>query len=167
MRIKDIEGYKGNNDGFAKLYAEIWKKAIKDEFGHQMTRLLLDTSSKLFSALLKYDKKERNTYAKVSRLVGLEYGAQGMQLMQKLEMLIDESKDAIKKAVQFKVYREAEAWPKNKRKCPEYEKAYTQIREGVLIMLAEVGDYKKPIMSCTEQAAQTALALLKDGEVEG
>ena len=132
MRIKDIEGYKGDTDGYIRLYAAIWERAVEDELRHQMTRLLLDTSSKLFSALLKYDKKERNTYAKVSRLVGLEYGTQGIQRMQKLEMLIDESREAIKKAVQLRVYREAEAWPENRRKCPEYEKAYVQIRDSVL-----------------------------------
>lgn len=131
-RISEIKDYKGDDDAYMRLYAAIWEKAVEDEQKHQMARLLMDTSSKLFSRLLRYDKTDRNTYAKVSRLVGLEYGAPGIQLMQKLEMLIDESKDAIKKAVQFKVYREAEAWPENRRKCPEYEKAYTQIREDVL-----------------------------------
>jgi hypothetical protein len=132
VRIKDIEGYKGNDDGFARLYAAIWAKAVEDELRHQMARLLMDTSESLFSALLKYDRPDRNTYAKVSRLVGLEYGAQGIKLAQKLEMLIDESREAVKKAVQAKIYREAEAWPDNRRRCPEYEKAYAQIRDNVL-----------------------------------
>jgi hypothetical protein len=132
VRIKDIEGYKGNDDGFARLYAAIWERALEDELRHQMTRLLMDTSSKLFNALLKYDKADRNTFTKVSRLVGLEYGTPGIQLVQKLEMLIDESREAIKKAVQFRIYKEAEAWPENRRKCPEYEKAYLQIRDNIL-----------------------------------
>ena len=132
VRIKDIEGYKGNDIGFAKLYAAIWQKAVEDELKHQMARLLMDTSESLFSALLKYDRQDRNTYTKVSRLVGLEYGAQGIKLVQQLEMLIDESKETIKKAVQAKIYREAEAWPDNRRKCPEFEKAYVQIRDNVL-----------------------------------
>jgi|GEM_PF-3083950 len=131
-RVSKIEGYKGDDDAYMRLYAAIWEKAVEDECKHQMARLLIDTSGKLFSGLLRYDKLDRNTYAKVSRLFGLEYGAQGIQLMQKLEMLIDESGEAIKKAVQFKVYREAEAWPENRRKCPEYEKAYLQIRDNVL-----------------------------------
>ena len=97
-----------------------------------MTRLLMDTSESLFSALLKYDRQDRNTYTKVSRLVGLEYGVQGIKLAQKLEMLIDESREAIKKAVQAKIYREAEAWPDNRRKCPEFEKAYVRIRDDIL-----------------------------------
>ena len=132
VRIKDIEGYKGNDIGFAKLYAAIWQKAVEDELGHQMARLLMDTSERLFSALLKYDRQDRNTHTKVSRLVGLEYGVQGIKLAQKLEMLIDESRESIKKAVQFRIYKEAEAWPENRRKCPEYEKAYAQIRDSVL-----------------------------------
>ena len=132
MRIKDIEGYKGNDDGFARLYAAIWEKAVKDELRHQMARLLIDTSESLFSALLKYDRQDRNTYAKVSRLVGLEYGAPGIQFVQQLEMLIDESKETVKKAVQAKIYREAEDWPDNRRRCPEFEKAYLQIRDNVL-----------------------------------
>lgn len=131
-RIGQIKNYKGNDTGFARLYAAIWEKAVEDELKHQMARLLMDTSESLFSALLKYDRQDRNTYTKVSRLVGLEYGAQGIKLAQKLEMLIDESKEAIKKAVQFRIYKEAEAWPENRRKCPEYEKAYLQIRDSVL-----------------------------------
>ena len=132
VRIKDIKGYKGNDIGFAKLYAAIWEKAVEDELRHQMARLLIDTSERLFSRLLRYDKPDRNTYTKVSRLVGLEYGAPGIQLAQKLEMLIDESREAIKKAVQTKIYREAEAWPDNRRRCPEFEKVYLQIRDNVL-----------------------------------
>jgi hypothetical protein len=132
MRIKDIEGYKGNDTGFARLYAAIWERAVEDEHRHQMTRLLMDTSERLFSRLLKYDRQDRNTHAKVSRLVGLEYGVQGIKLAQKLEMLIDESREAVKKAVQAKIYREAEAWPDNRRKCPEFEKAYVQIRDNIL-----------------------------------
>lgn len=131
-RINKIGGYKGNDDGFGKLYAAIWQRAVDDECKHQMARLLIDTSSKLFSGLLKYDKLDRNTYAKVSRIIGREYGAQGIQLMQKLEILIDESKETVKKAVQAKIYREAEAWPENRRKCPELEKAYLQIRNDIL-----------------------------------
>ena len=137
MRIKDIEGYKGDDTGFAKLYAAIWEKAVEDELRHQMARLLMDTSGRIFSALLKYDKDDRNTYTKVSRLVGLEYGTPGIQLVQQLEMLIDESREAVKKAVQAKIYREAEAWPENRRKCPEYEKAYVQIRDDVLNAFSE------------------------------
>ena len=132
MRIKDIEGYKGNDTGFARLYAAIWQKAVEDELRHQMARLLMDTSESLFSALLKYDRQDRNTYTKVSRLVGLEYGTQGLKLVQVLEVWIDESREAMKKAVQAKKYREAEAWPDNRRKCPELEKAYLQIRDTVL-----------------------------------
>ena len=131
-RISQIKNYKGNDTGFARLYAAIWEKAIEDELRHQMTRLLMDTSELLFSRLSKYDKADRNTYTKVSRLVGLEYGAPGIQLAQKLEMLIDESKETVKKAVQAKIYREAKDWPDNRRKCPEFEKAYLQIRDNVL-----------------------------------
>lgn len=131
-RISEIENYNGDTDGFLRLYAAIWEKAVEDEQKHQMARLLIDTSGKLFSGLLKYEKNDRNTYAKVSRIIGREYGTQGLQLAQKLETLIDESREAIKKAVQLRVYREAEAWPENRRKCPEYEKAYLQIRDNVL-----------------------------------
>jgi hypothetical protein len=131
-RISQIKDYKGDDTGFARLYAAIWEKAVEDELRHQMAKLLMDTSESLFSALLKYDKDDRNTYTKVSRLVGLEYGAPGIQLVQKLEMLIDESKEAIKKAVQAKIYREAEDWPENSRKCPEFEKTYLQIRDDIL-----------------------------------
>ena len=132
MRIKDIKGYKGNDIGFAKLYAAIWERAVEDELRHQMARLLMDTSESLFSALLKYDRQDRNTYTKVSRLVGLEYGTQGIRFMQELDALIDDSKEAVKKAVQAKIYREAEAWPDNRRRCPEFEKAYVQIRDNIL-----------------------------------
>jgi len=131
-RISKIDGYKGNTDGYMRLYAAIWQKAVEDELRHQMARLLIDTSASLFSALLKYDRPDRNTYAKVSRLVGLEYGVQGIKLVQKLETIIDESKEAIKKAVQAKIYREAEAWPENSRKCPEFEKVYLRIRDNIL-----------------------------------
>ena len=132
QRVKDIEGYKGDTDGYIRLYAAIWEKAVEDELRHQMSRLMVDTSEKLFSGLLRYDKPDRNTYAKVSRLVGLEHGGQGIKLVQKLEMLIDESREAIKKAVQAKIYREAEDWPENGRKYPEYEKTYLQIRDDIL-----------------------------------
>ncbi len=132
MRIKDIKGYKGNDIGFAKLYAAIWEKAVEDELRHQMARLLIDTSERLFSRLLRYDKPDRNTYTKVSRLVGLEYGTQALKFMQELDALIDDSKEAVKKAVQAKIYREAEAWPDNRRRCPEFEKVYLQIRDNVL-----------------------------------
>lgn len=132
VRIKDIEGYKGNDTGFARLYAAIWERAVEDELRHQMTRLLMDASERLFSRLLKYDRQDRNTHTKVSRLVGLEYGTQGIKLVQELEVLIDDSKEAVKKAVQAKIYREAEAWPDNRRKCPEFEKVYLCIRDNVL-----------------------------------
>jgi hypothetical protein len=131
-RISQIKNYKGNDDGFARLYTAIWQKALEDELRHQMAQLLIDTSERLFSALLKYDRQDRNTYTKVSRLVGLEYGAQGIKLVQKLEMLIDKSREAVKKAVQAKIYREAEDWPDNRRKCPEFERAYVQIRDNIL-----------------------------------
>ena len=132
VRIKDIKGYKGNTDGYMRLYAAIWEKAVEDELRHQMARLLIDTSERLFSRLLRYDKPDRNTYSKVSRLDGLEYGTQGIRFMQELDALIDDSKEAVKKAVQAKIYREAEDWPDNRRKCPEFEKAYVQIRDNVL-----------------------------------
>jgi len=131
-RISQIKDYKGDTDGYMRLYVAIWQKAIEDELRHQMARLLIDTSERLFGRLLKYDRQDRNTYSKVSRLVGLEYGVQGIKLAQQLEMLIDESREAIKKAVQAKIYREAEAWPDNRRRCPEYEKVYLQIRDNVL-----------------------------------
>jgi hypothetical protein len=131
-RVSKIDGYKGDDDGFMRLYAAIWERAVEDELRYQMARLLIDTSERLFSKLLRYDKPDRNTYTKVSRLVGLEYGTPGIQLVQQLEMLIDESREAIKKAVQAKIYREAEAWPENKRRCPEFEKAYLQIRDNIL-----------------------------------
>jgi hypothetical protein len=132
VRIKDIEGYKGNDAGFARLYAAIWEKAVEDELRHQMARLLMDTSESLFSVLLKYDRQDRDTYSKIGRIVSREYGAQGIKLVQELEVLIDDSKEAVKKAVQAKIYREAEAWPDNRRRCPEFEKAYVQIRDNVL-----------------------------------
>jgi len=47
QRIKDIEGYKGNTDGYMRLYAAIWQKAVEDELRHQMARLLIDTSESL------------------------------------------------------------------------------------------------------------------------
>lgn len=131
-RISQIKNYKGNDDGFARLYAAIWSKAVEDELRHQMARLLMDTSGRLFSVLLKYDKDDRNTYAKVSRLVGLEYGTQGIRLVQELGVLIDGQRGVIKKAVQAKIYQEAEAWPDNRRRYPEFEKAYLQIRDNVL-----------------------------------
>jgi hypothetical protein len=131
-RISQIKNYKGNDTGFARLYAAIWEKAVEDELRHQMARLLIDTSERLFSRLLRYDKPDRNTYTKISRLVGLEYGAPGIKFVQQLEMLIDESREAVKKAVQAKIYREAEDWPDNRRRCPEFEKAYLQIRDDIL-----------------------------------
>lgn len=131
-RIKNTKDYKGDTDGYMRLYVAIWQKALEDELRHQMARLLIDASERLFSRLLKYDKADRNTYTKVSRLVGLEYGTQGIKLVQELEVLIDESKEAVKKAVQAKIYREAEAWPDNRRRCPEFEKAYAQIRDNIL-----------------------------------
>jgi len=131
-RISQIKNYKGDDTGFTRLYVAIWQKAVEDELEHQMARLLMDASERLFGALLKYDRQDRNTYSKVSRLVGLEYGAPGIKLAQKLEMLVDESKEDIKKAVQDKIYWEAGAWPDNRRKCPEFEKAYLQIRDNVL-----------------------------------
>jgi hypothetical protein len=131
-RVSKIDGYKGDDDGFMRLYVAIWERALEDELRHQMTRLLIDTSERLFSGLLKYDKADRNTYAKVSRLAGLEYGAQGLKLVQELEVLIDDSKDAVKKAVQAKIYQEAEAWPDNRRRYPEFEKAYLRIRDNIL-----------------------------------
>lgn len=131
-RIKNTKDYKGDTDGYMRLYAAIWQKAVEDELKHQMARLLIDASERLFSRLLKYDRPDRNTYTKVSRLVGLEYGVQGIKLAQKLETIIDESKEAIKKAVQAKIYREAEAWPDNRRRCPEFEKAYLRIRDNIL-----------------------------------
>ena len=132
VRIKDIEGYKGDDNGFAMLYAAIWGKAVEDELRRQMTRLLIDTSGRLFSGLLKYKKAYRNTYAKVNRLVGLEYGIQGKRLVRELETLIDENKAAIKKAVQAKIYRESEAWPNDHEKDTEFEKEYMQIRDDIL-----------------------------------
>jgi hypothetical protein len=132
VRIKDIKGYKGDDTGFARLYAAIWERAVEDELRHQMARLLMDTSERLFSRLLRYDKPDRNTYSKVSRLVGLEYGMQGIRLMQELGVLIDGQRGAIKKAVQAKIYREAEDWPDNQHKYPEFEKAYVQIRDNIL-----------------------------------
>lgn len=131
-RVIKIDGYKGDDDGFMRLYAAIWERAVEDEHRHQMARLLIDTSERLFSRLLRYDKSDRNTYTKVSRLVGLEYGAQGIKLVQELETLIDESRAVVKKAVQAKIYQEAEAWPDNRRRYPEFEKAYLQIRDNVL-----------------------------------
>jgi len=131
-RISQIKNYKGDDTGFARLYAAIWERAVEDEHRHQMARLLIDTSERLFSRLLKYDKADRNTYTKVSRLVVLEYGMQGIRLMQELGVLIDGQRGAIKKAVQAKIYREAEDWPDNRRRCPEFEKAYVQIRDNIL-----------------------------------
>jgi hypothetical protein len=52
--------------------------------------------------------------------------------MQELGVLIDGQRGAIKKAVQAKIYREAEDWPDNRRRCPEFEKAYVQIRDNIL-----------------------------------
>lgn len=131
-RISQIKNYKGNDTGFARLYAAIWEKAVEDELRHQMHRLMMDVYEKLFFALLKYDREERDTYSKIGRIVSSEYGLQGRKLSQWLETLIDEKREVMKKAVQWKIYREAQAWPDNKRRCPEFEKAYLQIRDNVL-----------------------------------
>lgn len=130
VRIKEIKGYQGNDTGFGRLYAAIWAKAVEDELRYQMTRLLMDTSGRLFGGLMKYDKNDRDTYAKISRSVGLEYGMRGMEIIEKLETLIEES--ALEKEVQAKIYREAEDWPKNSRKDAKFKKAYIKIRDDIL-----------------------------------
>ena len=38
-RIKNTKVYKGDTDGYMRLYAAIWEKAVEDELRHQMTRL--------------------------------------------------------------------------------------------------------------------------------
>lgn len=132
-RIKNTKDYKGDTDGYMRLYAAIWQKAVEDELKHQMHRLMMDVYEKLFFALLKYDREERDTYSKIGRIVSSEYGLQGRKLSQWLETLIDEKREVVKKAVQWKIYREAQAWPYNtKRRDAGFEKEYLQIRDSIL-----------------------------------
>lgn len=128
LRIKEIDSYKGDTDGFASLNNAIWSKAVDDEYRHQKARMLIDTSERVFSILLKYDKEDRNTFIKINRIIG----ATLCGLSKRLETMLDSSSNRIKKAVQNKIYRESLAWPNNKRNDPEYEKEYTGIRNDIL-----------------------------------
>ena len=133
-RIKDTKNYKGNTDGFATLNAAIWAKAVECEYKYQKARMFLDTSEKIFNVLARYDKDSRNTFVKVERIVGKEYGLAGAKLAKRLELIIDEHGKQIKRAVQNKIYEESIKWPdsiKNK-KDPEYEKEYAKIRDNIL-----------------------------------
>jgi hypothetical protein len=133
-RIRDIENYQGDAEGFINLNNAVWSKAIDDEFKYQKLRIFLDTSEKIFNALLKYEADSRNTYVKVGKIVGHEYGLAGIKLAKKLEQVTEEHGKQLKKAVQNKIYEESVRWPRNvkNRKDSEYEKVYVRIRDSIL-----------------------------------
>jgi len=133
-RIKEMDGYEGDRNGFIELNNAIWGKAVEDELKHQKARLFQDITEKVFTCLLKFDKEKRNTYAKVESIITERYRIPGLKLVKQLESTIEEFHDNLKKSVQNKVYRESLEWPDNikNKKDLEYEKEYRQIRDNVL-----------------------------------
>ena len=134
LRIKEIDSYKGDSDGFSRLYAAIWEKAVESEYRYQKQRLLLDTSENIFDVLLKYERDDRASLVKISRIVAERYGKSSCKLVDRLEKLIEQQHKALKVAVQNKTYEESLKWPHNKKhsKDPEFEKEYAKIKAAIL-----------------------------------
>lgn len=135
QRIKDIKGYKGNDTGFAKLYAAIWQKAVEDEEIEQRFRLFCDVVEDVFGGLLHcYSWEHKNTLPKIELIITQTYKAAGRRAIRNIIKAINEQREPLLKAVQCKIQLEEINWPDNPRgrKDKIYEAEYKKILADVL-----------------------------------
>lgn len=130
VRIKDIKGYKGNTDGFARLYAAIWSQAVEEEEKEQRFRLFCDAVDDTFGGLLHcYSWEQKNTFPKVEQIITERYNIAGERAIQNIIKAINEQKKPLLKAVQHKIREEEINWPDNpkSRKDKRFEREYEKI----------------------------------------
>jgi hypothetical protein len=140
IRIKDIKGYEGHEEGFMNLYGAIWSQAVRDEQKNQKCRLLVDLSVMLFPVLLKYERDDRRSYTRIQTIIGERYGRAGIETIMALEAEIEKRAPELLKLVQEKILEETDKWPDNsRRKIPVFEKKILKLREDILRSLDVVG----------------------------
>jgi hypothetical protein len=128
-------GYLMNIDNTAcsKLYTAIWEQALRDDISREKHRILTETTEVLFSAILKYQREQRATEARIEAYIKQEYGTHGIENYKHLLNRIKERENELVRAVKEKVLREAEKWPKNtKEKDKEYEIKYQLLKSQII-----------------------------------
>lgn len=135
VRIKEIKGYKGNTDGFARLYAAIWSQAVEGEEIEQRFRLFCDVVEGVFGEILQcYPWDRKNTLPKIKRIIIKKYGRAGERAVKNIVASINEHRKPLLSAVRDKIYRETLNWPDNPkgRKDKQFEAEYKKIFDTVL-----------------------------------
>lgn len=114
------------DEGYKSLYVAIWEKAVIDELSLQKRRLFRECLQEFIPELPRSSDKRWDSYVKIEPMVR-RYGSK--DAIKRLEAAIKKYEDEIKKAVQNKIYRETERWPKNtKANDTLYEKQYREIK---------------------------------------
>ena len=141
QHIEQIKGkvksyvLRGNDEGFARLYAAIWAQAVKEEEKLQRFRLFCDVVEDVFGGLLHcYSWEQKNTPPKVERIIIERYGVAGTRAIKNIIKAINEYRKPLLSAVRQKICREEENWPDNPKgkTDKQYEGEYKKILADVL-----------------------------------
>jgi len=106
-RIKDMQNYQGENEGFISLNAAIWKRAVEDEF------------KKAKHILFGYMLYE------IGRINGKEIKKSTVQ------KAIDMISPELLKTVRQNIYKESQKWPDNGKRGHGYDLYKREIVEIV------------------------------------
>jgi len=96
-RIKDMQNYNGENEGFISLNAAIWKRAVEDEF---------KKAKHILYGYIQYE---------IGRINGREIKKQTIQ------KAIDMISPKLLKTVQQNIYKESQRWPDNGKRGHGYD----------------------------------------------
>jgi hypothetical protein len=116
---------------YLNLFESMWKLALEDELKRQKARLFCDLVSKVCPATQNFEQIKNFNMA-IAKFPTYR------NLLESAEMHFDECKGKLTRAVKEKIYREAQAWPKNIGKNKEYEKAYVQLLYSIISKFEEV-----------------------------
>ena len=102
-RIKDMQNYQGENEGFISLNAAIWKRAVEDEF---------KKAKHILFGYIKYDV----------------YKIKGKRINKKLiQKGIDVLSPSVLTTVRNNIYNESLKWPQNSQCRYDYSHHKTEL----------------------------------------
>jgi predicted DNA-binding ArsR family transcriptional regulator len=133
-----------DDKNYMLLYEAIWKQAVDDDFKEQKMRLVRETSEKIFPVLLKYSGEKRKSFTDILRIIKSSYVHKSeIDKLNEYQKELDKSFKLLIEAVQRKIYREAEKWPRRTRyRDKEYEAEYTEIKRNLIAKLTNLANVR-------------------------
>jgi hypothetical protein len=130
------------------MFEAMWKQAIIDETKKQIFRLTTDVIEHLYPDAINLIRKNKSSLSAVERMVNQVYGANIEKTIKTIEIEI--GKTSIKKAIQIKIYKESQRWPKNSKEPDQsFERKYLEIKIKLLsaIDVLVLTEYNKIVRS--------------------